>query len=150
MGDLLLGDLLLCVTIKKYNVNKPLYNQNRLFTAKENEDLKQVAYVNHTLNEFKELSQILGDFVFVDKIVSLSNALWCFICFLIEIQLIQNYFFSLKCTFRTIISDEKSDKTYNLTEIDIKHWHFISYFFFYCLKNYKKFDLIKVFLKKIM
>ena len=35
-------------------------------TAKKNEDLKQVAYVNYTLNEFNELSQILGDFMFVD------------------------------------------------------------------------------------
>ena len=56
-----------CVTIKKYNVSKPPYIQIRLFTAKENEDLKQVAYVNYTLNEFKELSQILGDFMFVDN-----------------------------------------------------------------------------------
>ena len=52
-----------CVTIEKYNVSKPPYIQIRLFTAKENEDLKQFAYVNYTLNEFKELSQILGDFV---------------------------------------------------------------------------------------
>ena len=29
-----------CVTIKKYNVNKPPYIQIRLFTPKENEDLK--------------------------------------------------------------------------------------------------------------
>ena len=56
-----------CVTIKMYNVSKPPYIQIRLFTAKENEDLKQVAYVNYTLNEFKELSQILGDFMFVDN-----------------------------------------------------------------------------------
>ena len=56
-----------CVTIKKYNVSKLPYIQIRLFTAKENEDLKQVAYVNYTLNEFKELSQILGDFLFVDN-----------------------------------------------------------------------------------
>ena len=56
-----------CVTIKKYNVSKPPYIQIRLFTAKENEDLKQVAYVNYTLNEFKELSQILGYFMFVDN-----------------------------------------------------------------------------------
>ena len=56
-----------CVTIKKYNVSKPPYIQIRLFTAKENEDLKQVAYINYTLNEFKELSQILGDFMFVDN-----------------------------------------------------------------------------------
>ena len=39
-----------CVTIKKYNVNKPSYIQIRLFTAKENEVLKQVAFVNFTLN----------------------------------------------------------------------------------------------------
>ena len=56
-----------CVTIKKYSVIKPPYNQIRLFTAKENESMKQVAYVNYTLNEFKELSQILGDFLFNDN-----------------------------------------------------------------------------------
>ena len=55
-----------CVTIKKYNVNKPPCIQIRLFTAKQIEDLKQVAYVNYTLNEFKKLSQILEDFMFVD------------------------------------------------------------------------------------
>ena len=54
-----------CVTIKKYSVSKPPYIQIRLFTAKENEAMKQVAYVNYTLNEFKELSQNLGDFMFV-------------------------------------------------------------------------------------
>ena len=37
------------VTIKKYNVSNPPYIQIRLFTAKENEDLKQVAYVFYTL-----------------------------------------------------------------------------------------------------
>ena len=56
-----------CVTIKKYNVSKPTYIQIRLITADGNQDLKQVAYVNYTLNEFKELSQILGDFMFVDN-----------------------------------------------------------------------------------
>ena len=35
-----------CVTVKKYNVSKPPYVQIRLLAAKENEDLKQVAYVN--------------------------------------------------------------------------------------------------------
>ena len=54
-----------CVTIKKYIVNKPSYF--RLFTAKENEGLKEVAYVSYTLTEFKELSQILEDFIFVDN-----------------------------------------------------------------------------------
>ena len=56
-----------CVTIKKYNINKPPYIQIRLFTAKENEAMKQVAYVNYTLNKFKELTQILGDFMFVEN-----------------------------------------------------------------------------------
>ena len=56
-----------CVTIKKYSVNKPPYIQIILFTAKENEVLKQVAYVNYTLNEFKELAQVLGDFMFVEN-----------------------------------------------------------------------------------
>ena len=49
-----------CVTIKKYSVNKSPYIQIRLFTAKENEVLKQVAYV-------KELAQVLGDFMFVEN-----------------------------------------------------------------------------------
>ena len=56
-----------CVTIKKYSANKPPYIQIRLFTAKENETLKQVAYVNYTLNEFKGLAQVLADFMFVEK-----------------------------------------------------------------------------------
>ena len=56
-----------CVTIKKYNVNKPPYIQVRLFFAKENETMKQVAYVNYTLNKFKELPQVLGDFPFVEN-----------------------------------------------------------------------------------
>ena len=56
-----------CVGIKKYNVNKPPYIQVRLFTAKGNEAMKQVAIVNYTLNEFKELSQILGDFMLVEN-----------------------------------------------------------------------------------
>ena len=56
-----------CVTIKKYNVNKPPYIQVRLFTAKEIEAMKQVAYVNYTLNKFKELSQNLEDFMFVEN-----------------------------------------------------------------------------------
>ena len=58
---------MVCVTIKKYHVNKPPYIQIRLFTAKENEAMKQVAYANYTLNEFKELSQLVGEFMFVDN-----------------------------------------------------------------------------------
>ena len=53
---------MVCVTIKKYSVNKPPYIQVRFFTAKENKAMKQSAYVNYTLNELKELSQFLGDF----------------------------------------------------------------------------------------
>ena len=49
-----------CVKIKKYSVIKPPYNQIRLFTAKENEAMKQFAYFNYTLNQFKELSQIFA------------------------------------------------------------------------------------------
>ena len=56
-----------CVTIKKYSVNKPSYFQIRLFTTKENIAAKQVAYVNYTLNELKELSQVLGVFLFVEN-----------------------------------------------------------------------------------
>ena len=56
-----------CVTIKKYNVNKPPYIQIGFFIAKENEAMKQVAYVKYTLNEFKELSQTLGDYLFVEN-----------------------------------------------------------------------------------
>ena len=48
-----------CVTIKKYGLNKPPYIQIRLFNVKENGAMKHVAYVNYTLNEFKKLSQIL-------------------------------------------------------------------------------------------
>ena len=54
-------------TIKKYNVIKTSYIQIRLFTAKVNEGMKQVAYINYTLNEFKEMTKILGDFNFVEN-----------------------------------------------------------------------------------
>ena len=56
-----------CVMIKKYNVNKSPIIQIRLFTAKENEAKKQVAYVNYTLNKFKELYQISGEFIFAEN-----------------------------------------------------------------------------------
>ena len=38
-----------------------------LSTAKENEVLKQVAFVNYTLNEFKEPAQVLADLKFVEN-----------------------------------------------------------------------------------
>ena len=41
-----------------------------------------------------------------------------FVCFVIEILMVENYFFSLKSTFRAKISEKKSDKTYNSIEID--------------------------------
>ena len=56
-----------CATIKKYNFTKPPHIQIRFFTAKEIEAMKQVAYVNYTLNEFKELSQIMEDIMFVEN-----------------------------------------------------------------------------------
>ena len=46
-----------CVKIKKYSVNRPHFIHVWLFTAKENEAMKQVAYVNYTFNEIVELSQ---------------------------------------------------------------------------------------------
>ena len=54
-------------TIKKCSVNKPPYHRIRIFTAIENEVLKPVAYVNYTLNEFKEHAQVLGYFMFVEN-----------------------------------------------------------------------------------
>ena len=45
--------------IEKYWVRKLLHIQNRFLIAKENEILKQVVYVNYTLNELKELTQVL-------------------------------------------------------------------------------------------
>ena len=51
------------VTIKKQKVNRPPYIQIRLFTAKVNEAMKQVAYFNYTLSEIKEVSKIFEIFV---------------------------------------------------------------------------------------
>ena len=51
----------------KYNVDKPPYIQIRLFTAKKNEAMKQVAYVHYTLNEFKELFKILRELMFFEN-----------------------------------------------------------------------------------
>ena len=68
-----------CVTIKKYNVNKPPYIQIRIFTAKENEAMKQVANVNYTLNELKKLSQVLETLCLSRTVM--YNKL-CYLCFL--------------------------------------------------------------------
>ena len=46
-------------------MNKPPHIQIRLFTAKENKDLKKVAYVNCTLNELKESVEVLVNFKIV-------------------------------------------------------------------------------------
>ena len=82
------------VTIKKYNVNKPPYNKIRLFTAKENEAIKQVAYVNYSLNEFKELSKILETLSLLRLIM---NSKLCYLCFLSGnlIRYSQIFFFSV-------------------------------------------------------
>ena len=47
-----------CVTIKKYIISKPPFIQIWLFNEKESITMKQKAYVNYTLSELKELSQI--------------------------------------------------------------------------------------------
>ena len=52
---------------QEYSVKKPPNIQIRLFTAEEIEAMKQSAFVNNTLNEFKKLSSILGDSRFVDN-----------------------------------------------------------------------------------
>ena len=51
----------------KYNARKPPYIQIRLFTAKKNEAMKKVAYINNTSSKIKEMSQILKVFMFVEK-----------------------------------------------------------------------------------
>ena len=51
--------------------------------GKQNEDLKQVAYVNHTLNDIKKLAQVLGDFIFVDKCKD-QYCFVIFVCLIIE------------------------------------------------------------------
>ena len=84
-----------CVTIKRYNINKPPYIQIRLFTAKENEAMKQVAYVNYILNEFKELSQILGDFMFVENCYVQKFALFMFLSCNITIYPQNHFSFSI-------------------------------------------------------
>ena len=43
----------MCVTIKKYSVKKPPYIQIRLFTAKNNKHLKQIAYEFMFVDNFK-------------------------------------------------------------------------------------------------
>ena len=70
-------------------------------------------------------------------IVNLSSALWCFTRLVIEIYLVQNYFFALKSIFGAIIFKENSDKTYKLIEIDVKHKPFIEWFSSICLRNYR-------------
>ena len=83
-----------CILIKKYNVRKTPYIQIRLFTAKENEDLKQVASVNYILLELKELSQVMGDFMLAEKKKYLEEL--CFLMFFMFFNwkfIAQNYFF---------------------------------------------------------
>ena len=61
-----------CVTIKKYNVNKPPYIQIRFFNAKEKKDLKQVAYVTIHLMNSKSFPNFLETLCLL-KILSLSK-----------------------------------------------------------------------------
>ena len=49
--------------IATYNMRRTI----RKNTAKENEAMKQVVCQSYILYEFKELSQILGEFMFADK-----------------------------------------------------------------------------------
>ena len=46
---------------------------------KEKEARKQVAYVKYNLNEFKELSQFLGDFRFVENCILQKIVLFIFL-----------------------------------------------------------------------
>ena len=55
-----------CVTMNKFNVNKPPFFHIRPFTAKEKEDLKRRA-VNFFSNQFIELAQFMRDFIYVDE-----------------------------------------------------------------------------------
>ena len=45
--------------------------------------MKEVAYVNYTLNDFKELSQILGDFMFVENCNVQKIVSFMFFCLVI-------------------------------------------------------------------
>ena len=84
----------ICATIKKNKVNKPAYFQIRLFTAKENEALKQIAYINYTVNEFKDLSQILEHFMFAELRTLIYNKFCylCFFCLVIRMIIFKNHF----------------------------------------------------------
>ena len=46
---------------------KAASHSNSTLHCKENEAMKQVAYVNYTMNDFQELSEILRDFMLVDN-----------------------------------------------------------------------------------
>ena len=92
-------------------MNKSVYIHIRIFTAKGNEDLKQVTCVNYTLNEFKRLSTFLEDFVLLDN----CKAQQCFVMIFTFGNWNSNdckLFFSLKCTFELEFL-LKSNKIYN-------------------------------------
>ena len=127
------------VTIKKYSVNKPPYIQIRLFTAKENEAMKQVAYVKYTLNEFNEMSQILGDFMLV-IIVSLGKTLW----FVLYVGQLKHcwWFKTIFCHWSEHLELEylrkSQTKHKNWIKIDIKHYPIINRFSRICYRNYSE------------
>ena len=83
---------------------------------------KQVAYVNYTLNEFKELSQILGDFIFVDN----CKFQQCFVMFFMFANwniVGSKLFFHWSAHVELGYRRKKTDKQKNLIKTDIKHWH---------------------------
>ena len=64
-------------------LTKAPYFHIRLLRMKhqENEALKQVVSINYALNDFKELSQNVGDYMFVENcIVKLLVLLIVFVC----------------------------------------------------------------------
>ena len=99
-----------CVTIKKYIVNKPPYFQNWLFTAKVNEQWNKLPMSTILWTKSKNCPKFWETLCLLISL-SLSNALWWCFFLLIEILFVQNYLLSPKCTFRARVSEKKSDKT---------------------------------------
>ena len=77
-----------CVTIKKRSVNKLPNIQIRLFTAMENEELKQVAFVNYTLNEFKKCPKFRENLCFLRTVMYNKLCYSCFLSLIIIVSLI--------------------------------------------------------------
>ena len=58
-----------CVKIKKYRFKQPPDIQIRVFAAKKNGALKQVAYVNYTPERIQRIVPISVDFKFVENCI---------------------------------------------------------------------------------